>query len=134
MENMKELQKKEALERIKILELHQNVYDEFLKEEKLNVSEKGILFWENEEQQKMIDEWEKETENLVYHVIHNFTEFGELYSFLYVSKHEEEWETDREDLKHGYALVYVKNITDEYCSEYGSIGIKKFIGGLIRVA
>lgn len=131
---VKDLQKAEALKRMKKLELHQNVIKEFEQEGKLNISEKGVLFWLNEEQKKYVHEFEKESDNLVFHIIHSFTEFGELYTMLYVSKHQEEWERDIEDIDNDICCAYVKNISDDWCSEYGYIGFKKFIGGLVRVA
>ena len=131
----KEQQKQEAIERMKMLKLSPNIIKEFEKENTLNLSEKGgILYWLDSDQQAIVDEFETEHDALVYHVIHNFTEFGGLYSLLYVSKHEEEWETDREDLKDGYAFVYVKNVDDNWCSEFGSICIKPQYGGLVRTA
>lgn len=131
----KEQQKQEAIERMKMLKLSPNIIKEFEKENTLNLSENGgILYWLDSDQQAIVDEFETEHDALVYHVIHNFTEFGGLYSLLYVSKHEEEWETDREDLKDGYAFVYVKNVDDNWCSKFGSICIKPQYGGLVRTA
>lgn len=125
----------EALLRMKNLKLHENVINEFKETGKINLSEHGgILYWLNEEENKMVRQWEKETSNLVYHVIKNNMEFGLCYSFLYVSPYTDEWLNDNEDLKEGYPIVYVKNVTDNTCSEYGSIGIKSNIGGLVRVA
>lgn len=126
-------QKQEALERMKMLKLHGNIIKEFDKEGIVNLSENGgFLYWLDSDQQAIVDEFETEHDALVYHVIHNHTEFGELYSLLYVSKYEEEWENDRSDLKDGYTLAYVKNVDYEFCSEFGSIGIKPQFGGLIR--
>lgn len=131
----KEQQKQEAIERMKMLKLSPNIIKEFEKENTLNLSKNGgILYWLDSDQQAIVDEFETEHDALVYHVIHNFTEFGGLYSLLYVSKHEEEWETDREDLKNGYAFVYVKNVDDNCCNEFGSICIKPQYGGLVRTA
>jgi hypothetical protein len=125
----------EALLRMKNLKLHENVIKEFKETGKINLSENGgLLYWLNEEENKMVRDWEKETGNIVYHVIKNNMEFGLCYSLLYVSPHADEWQYDNEDLKEGYPLVYVKNATDNTCSEYGSIGIKSSIGGLVRVA
>ena len=125
----------EALLRMKNLKLHENVINEFKETGKINLSENGgILYWLNEEENKMVRDWEKETGNLVYHVIKNNMEFGLCYSFLYVSPYTDEWLNDDEDLKEGYPIVYVKNVTDNTCSEYGSIGIRSNIGGLVRVA
>ncbi len=127
-------QKQEALERMKMLKLHGNIIKEFDKEGIVNLSESGgFLYWLDSDQQAIVDEFETEHDALVYHVIHDCTEFGELYSLLYVSKYEEEWEDDRNDLKDGYALVYVKNMDDDFCSEFGSIGVKPQFGGLVRM-
>lgn len=131
----KQEQKQEAIERMKMLKLYPNVIKEFEKENIVNLSENGgILYWLDDEQKAIVNDFENEHDALVYHVIHSFTEFGELYSLLYVSKHEEEWQTDREDLKDGYAFAYVKNVTDDWCSEFGSICIKPHLGGLVRTA
>ena len=125
----------EALLRMKNLKLHENVINEFKETGKINLSENGgILYWLNDEENNMVRQWEKETGNLVYHVIKNNMEFGLCYSFLYVSPYTDEWLNDDEDLKEGYPIVYVKNVTDNTCSEYGSIGIRSNIGGLVRVA
>lgn len=124
----------EAVLRMKKLKLHGNVIKEFKEEGKLNLSERGILFWLDDEEQKMVQEWQEKTSNMVYHVIKNNMEFGLCYSFLYVSKYQDEWEMDNDDLEEGYPLVYVMNVTDEECSEYGHIGIKPVFGGIVRTA
>ena len=132
---MKTKQRTEALKRMELLKLHENVIDDFKEISLLNQSEHGgILYWVEGEMEKKIREWEEKTGNLVYHVIHDYTEFGELLSLLYVSQYEEEWETDREDIQDGYALAYVMNLTDDWCSEYGSIGIRPQWGGVVRTA
>ena len=63
--------KEEAIERMKLLQLHQNVIDEFTRENKLNKSETryGILYWLDEEEQKLVDEFQNQNEGtLVYHI------------------------------------------------------------------
>lgn len=132
---MKTKQRTEALKRMELLKLHENVIDDFKEISLLNQSEHGgILYWVEGEMERKIREWEEKTGNLVYHVIHDYTEFGELLSLLYVSQYEDEWETDREDIQDGYALAYVMNLTDDWCSEYGSIGIRPQWGGVVRTA
>jgi hypothetical protein len=131
----KQEQKQEAIARMKLLKLHQNAIDEFEKEDKLNLSENyGALYWLDEKQQEYVKKFEQKYNSVVYHVIHNMTEFGELLAFLYVSDSEEEWGYDRDDLKDGYACAYVENLDDSNCSEFGSIGIKSQFGGLVRTA
>lgn len=130
-----EEKKTEALERMKMLNLYPNIIREFEKENILNMSESiGYLYWLTDEQQQYVSEFESEHDYLVYHVIHSFTEFGELLTFLYVSDDKEEWGFDRADLKDGYACAYVKNLDEEAFSEFGSIAFKQQFGGLVRTA
>ena len=125
---------KEALDRMKLLRLHQNAVREFRDEGKLNLSGVyGALYWLNDEQKKLVRDWEEKTGNLVYHVIHNRMEFGEMLNLLYISRNPEEWTKDRTDIQNEEALVYVINLDDDVCSEYGYIGIRPMFGGVIRV-
>ena len=133
MEELKIKQKQEAIERMKMLKIYSQAIKEFEKENVINVSEHGgILFWIDDEQQEMIKRFEEKYNAVVYHVIHNYTEFGELYSLLYVSQHEQEWDYDKDDIKHDIALCYVVNKDEENFSEFGSIGIKPQFGCVIR--
>ena len=124
----------EALLRMGALQIHGNAIKEFLESGKLNRSEGGILYWLEQDEEKMVREWEKETGNMVYHVIKSYAEFGVLYTYLYVSDDTEDWEEDREDIENEIAFAYVKNVTDDWCSEYGTVGIKPMWGGVLRTA
>ena len=127
--------KEEAIKRLKALKVHPKVLKDFEEEGKLNKSELcGILFWLDDSEKKMVFEFEEEHDAVVYYVIHQYTNIGELYSLLYVSFDDEEWKLDMADLEAGRALAYVINKTAPDCSEFGSIGIKLGIGGSIRTA
>ena len=95
----------EALLRMSKLQIHSNAIKEFLESGKLNRSERGILYWLEQDEEKMVREWEKETGNMVYHVIKDNTEIGLLYTFLYVSDDTEDWEEDREDIENNIAFT-----------------------------
>lgn len=124
--------KKEAIKRMKKLDFHPNVLSDF-KSEILNKSEiMGFLFWLEDEELEAVREFEEEHESIVYHVIHQTADFGELYSFLYVKLDDEEWKMDDEGLKQNEVLAYVWNKTFPERSEFGYIGIKPCIGGLVR--
>lgn len=130
----------EAILRMKKLNLFDPIISEFKRDQSLlQYSEPtplgGILYWvkNNPEWEKKIKEFEKKNNALVYHAIHSYTELGELLDLLYVSDNEEEWEYDLEDLENWCALSYCINLTDDMCSEYGTIAIKPAAGGLIRV-
>lgn len=133
IKDLKTEQKQEAVTRMQMLDIFAPAIREFEKEDVINVSEHGgILFWLNDEQQEMVDKFEEKYQAKVYHLIHNYTEFGELYSLLFVSKHKQEWDYDKDDIKHGIACVYVVNKDEDAFSEFGSIGIKPQFGGLAR--
>lgn len=94
-------------------------------------------FWLNQypEIEKKRKEIEEKYKCLVYAVTMEQTEFGLLYSFLIVSEYEEEW--DRTLVLDGniaYAFAYVWNSTDEWCSEFGTVVLQRFGGGIRRVA
>lgn len=137
----KTAQREEAMERLKALRLHENVVRDFASG-KLNLSERtalipgnkraifGTLYWLNEDEKKAVEEFETEYTAVVYHVMKYNTEFGIQYAMLYVSKNEEEWEMDREDLNNGCGYAFV---TDEYVKELGLVGFKESGGGLVRV-
>ena len=128
-----EAMKAEALERMKLLKLDRRPVREFREERTLNLTEQfGSLFWLNEEQEKLVRDWERKTGYLVYRVIHTCMEFGDTLSLLYVSTFQEEWAQDRRNIRDGEALAYVMNLDDDACSEYGYIGIRPMFGVVIR--
>ena len=126
----------EAVLRMKALKIHANAVKEFECERKINISEPplGGLFWlEDSSLQKIVNEFEAKHNCIVYHIVHTFTDYGEMYSFLYVNYDDEEWELDKEDIKVNQCLAYVYNKTYPDLSEFGSIGIQRVAGGLIRI-
>lgn len=129
----KEIKKREAIERMNMLKLHKNVINDFVQNNKLNVSENnGALYWINDKWKSLVEKFEKKHNAVVYHLIHNNVNGDEHLSFLYVSDHPDEWETDREDIKNGCPIVCVVNLTYELYFEIGSIGIVQKSGGVIR--
>lgn len=145
-EDLKELQKQEALNRLMLLQMNfnlmENVIKEYEQEDTTYYSEyqnkvfNGILYWvsNSEELTNAIKEFEEKHNALVYHSILVPTIYGRLLNMLYISKYTEEWQRDREELNEGLPLVYCKNLEDDTMSEFGTIQIKGANGGLIRIA
>lgn len=132
-----ETKKMEAIKRMKALDLYKPYIKAFEKENKIFMSEMtgGVYEFDSDEELVVkVKAFEEENNALVYHVIRTMTQFGELFNFLYVSQYEEEWEMDNADIEEGYALAYVWNKTDEWCSEFGSIGVAGKFGGIVRTA
>ena len=133
--SLKGLQKEEAIKRMKKLELHPNVINEFITENKINKSEiSGILYWLNDEEEKFVKEFEEKYNGVVYHIIKSYTNIGVLLTVFYVSHYTEEWSIDNNNIDENTQLCYVKNLSDDYCSEFGCINFRKQIGGLVRTA
>ena len=137
MKATKEQMKQEALARMKLLNLHPNVVNEFQNENKLNYSEGalGILYWATDEMKQIVESFEKKTGYTVYHLIdNNSEEIGHMLTLLYISTEMEEWTYDRRDIQDGCPLAYVENMTYPDCSEFGSVGVRPANGGVVRTA
>lgn len=135
MNELRKLQKAEAIKRMKRLNIMPQAIKEFDKEDKINRSENGgLLYWLNEKEQELVELFEDLSSGVVYHVIKNFTVDGLMYSLLFVSQYAEEWPQDIIDISEGLAFVYVVNVDAPDCSEFGLIGICPMTGGVERVS
>lgn len=125
MSATREDKKAEAIARMKMWGIFPGIRKQFEKEDLVSESAPplGACYWLDGEQLARVREFEEKNNALVYHVIHSFTTFGEMESYLYVSDYPEEWEQDRADIKAGQQLVYVFNRDMPDCSEFGSIGV-----------
>lgn len=121
----REEKKIEAIARMKLWGIYPPIRKQFEKEDIVSESAPplGACYWLGGEQLARVRKFEEEHNALVYHVIHSFTNIGEMESYLYVSDYPEEWPQDRRDIKEGQQLVYVFNHDMPDCSEFGSIGV-----------
>ena len=67
---------------------------------------------------------------LVYKILFNYP----FVNYLYISKYEDEWPLDRLDIQEKTPIAYVYNLSDDLCSELGSIGVENVHGYLVRTA
>lgn len=136
----REIKKVEAIKRMKVLGLFVPCIKAFKRDEiQLSEPTGGLYeFSSNAELTAKVKEFENEYNALVYHVIHTPVKIDgdvmDMYNFLYVSDHPEEYEMDNNDIKDGYPFVYVWNKTIDYFSEFGSIAVQGRFGGLVRVS
>ena len=132
-----ENKKQKAIELMSKLDIYKPYIKGFRENNKVCFFENFGGFWTEQEPELMakIQEFEKEHNCLVYAVTHEYLEFGECYDFLYISDYEEDWEEMLYPQGNTYfVLAYVWNKTDDWCSEFGTIGIRSFGGGIKRVA
>ena len=135
---MKFSTKKEvALNIMKRLDIYKPYIEGFDKEDKVCFFENFGGFWVFQEPQieAKMKELEKKHNCKVYAITHEFTQFGECYSFLIVPNYPEEWDDliYSENRNHT-VFAYVWNKTDEWCSEFGDIIVQSFGGGIRRIA
>ena len=73
-------------------------------------------------------------DTIVYHLIESSTPFGKMLTLFNVSMLEDEWEYDKADLNNGIQNCYVKNLDDDWCSEFGYIHFRCCFSGIMRAA
>ena len=132
-------QKEKAIECMNALDIYKPYIKAFEKDGTVTLFERfgGYYITDDQEPELLnkIKEFEKETGSLVYAVTHEMFEFGECYSFLCISKYEEDWDMTIETSPYGaHVWSYVWNKGAEWCSEYGTIVVKSFGGGIARTA
>lgn len=133
---LKHKQKNFAVSLLQKLDIEQSYIDIFKNEDVVTYFTHYIGFWayQNEELIKKVKQIEKEYGCLVYAITHEFTEFGECYSMLIVSKYKSEWDFSfASEGRNHYAFAYVWNKTDDDCSEFGTVVVKSALGGITRI-
>ena len=133
-------QKEKAIQCMEELDIYKPYIKAFRDKGTVTLFERfgGYYITEDQEPELLnkIKEFEAETGSLVYAVTHEMFEFGECYSFLCISKYEEDWDFSVEGnaFTGYYVWCYVWNKSAEYCSEYGTIGVRSLGGGIARIA
>ena len=132
-----EERKIKAIELLKELDIYEPYIEGFEQENNVCFFERFGGYWVYQEPEilKKMKEIEEKFNCTVYAITHEYTEFGECYSFMLVTRYKYEW--DNLLFKDGstfYAFSYVWNKTYEDFSEFGTIGVRSFGGGITRVA
>ena len=134
----KEERKEKALEIMQQLEIYKPYIKGFENNDEVCYFERyaGFWAWQDEDVQNKVTEIEEKYNCTVYAITHEFAEFGELYNFLIVTDYKEEWNELLIEYSEGQhsAFAYVWNKTVNDFSEFGSILIDSFGGGIRRVA
>jgi len=133
----REEMKNEAIRRLQELDIYKPYINGFkTKAQKVCFYENfgGYWVWQEPEIEAKMKDLEERYECVVYAITHEFAEFGECWSFLFVSKYDEEWEYEfeRMDRVNFTADAYVWNKTEDFV-EGGSICVQSFGGGIRRV-
>lgn len=133
---IEEQQKSKAIEILKQLDIYKPYIRGFKEKDHVCFFERFGGYWGYQEPkiEAKMREIEKKYNCKVYAITHEFTGFGECYSFLLVDNYPAEWEhlIDSYGNKHN-VFAYVWNKDDEWCSELGTITVQSFGGGITRI-
>lgn len=121
MNTMREKQVEEAVLRMDLMGIHEDVIIMFQKSGDVTLSENGKYYPLDDQLKEDIRRFEQEHDATVFLVVRMATMYGTLDSLLFVGKYDEEWELSREDVEDGYAMSYTINRDYPECSEMGSI-------------
>ena len=95
----------------------------------------GYWAYQNKELSAKIKKIEQKYGCLVYAVTHDYSSIGEMYSLLLITKYPKEWDGLVEtDGNIHTCFAYVWNKDDDWCSEFGSVMVQSFGGGIRRIA
>ena len=129
-------QKDKAIELMKQMDIYKPYIKGFQEKGMVCFFERFGGYWADQEPElyEKMKAIEKKYNCLVYAITHEFTDFGECYSMLIVTAYPEEWKTlvQSKGNKH-VAFAYVWNKDDDECSEFGSVMVHSFGGGIRRI-
>lgn len=137
MKNAVAEQKAEAVKRMHEVGIASHVIQVFEESGIVSLSEDGeFLHRLDEEEQKMVDNFEKEYPCLVYHVLKSTGNLGFVYTFLIVTRNSNEWKQQLASYDYNgeaatRALAYVINDAWE-CREFGDVVISTDAEGCVR--
>lgn len=138
----KEEQYLEALKRMEMLNLSEFTVEAFKKDSltvnckfsNLEQTDFVVMARElTEEELAEVRKIEEEYGIKVFTTILSDTNVGELLDCLYVTQYKEEWDMDYDLMKDNLIMSYCINHTIPWYSEFGSIAIEKWHGGVHRV-
>lgn len=133
----KEQQKENAIKALEKIQCYKPYLNAFKKGTITMYEGVGGYYLDKQEQAVLdkISQIEKELNGTVFAVIHQFTDFGELYTMLWSTAYEEDVEYTVEKFRNGHygVFAYVWNKTYEPFSEFGTVEIMPYLGGLVRV-
>ena len=95
----------------------------------------GFWVYQEPEVEQKMKELEQEYNCTVFAITHEYTNIGEMYDFLLVSNYPEEWSTTVRKVGKAtfHCFAYVWNKSYDYCSEFGTIEVLSFGGGIKRI-
>lgn len=137
MNTTRKERKEKALELMERLDIYKPYIDGFKNNDDTCFYENFGGFWTYQDEELLAKQKELEEKYncTVYAITHEYAEFGECYSFLIITDYKEEWS----DLvlkanNTFYSFAYVWNKDDDNCSEFGTIAIQSFGGGIRRIS
>ena len=136
--DLKEM-KEQVIKQMKALKLNNKIIEDYMKEDKIYKSTNMKPYIEEipEEEKKLIEDFEKKNETIVFHVINVKSQILNQYELLFISRNKENWKDDVVDNKNRFiisnTIVINTKLNKQMVNEIGIIGIENKNGGVYRV-
>ena len=124
--------KNEAIKRMRKLRLSPYVISMYSKG-LLCKSYEDRLFELNAQERDSVEDYERDNNVYIYHVMQVNTNFGMIYMYLYVPTDDNTWIDENDDIDNGLVLCYANNINNPSLSQNGDISFKTVFGALRRI-
>lgn len=124
MNDLRERQKAEAVTRLKLMGIREDVRRSFEESGTVMLCKGGRFHPAAPELAEEIRSFEAAHTAAVFLAVRMHSVFGTLDALLFVGKYEEDWEAEKASVKAGYAMSYTINRDYPKCSEMGSIAFR----------
>lgn len=106
---------------------------EIMRSERVNKVFQGILYTLSEDEKKRVQEIEKEYDVKIVHILHTHMEYGDdEYAYVLAPTDEEDLTYQLDDILPDGSVRAYAVVSNDFCTESGSIGIKTVNSGFTR--
>ena len=105
---------------------------EVMRSERVNKAFQGILYNLIAPEKEKVAEIEKQYNAKVIHILHTHMEYGDEYAYVLAPTDEEDLAYQLDDILPDGSVRAYAVVSNDFCTEYGSIGIKTVNGGFTR--
>ena len=105
---------------------------EVMRSERVNKVFQGILYNLTAEEKEKVVEIEKQYDAKVVHILHTHMEYGDEYTYVLAPTDEEDLAYQLDDILPDGSVRAYAVVSNDFCTESGSIGIKTVNGGFAQ--
>ena len=105
---------------------------EIMRSERMDALFQGILYTLTDDEKQKVKAIEKRYDVKVIHILHTHMEYGDEYAYVIAPADEDDLAFQLQDVLTDGSIGTYAVVTNTFCTELGSIGIKAMNGGFTR--